>query len=76
MTENEKKEIDRIRQLMCEEMDAILEIKDKNERSEKGQVIFRMKKIFDSYDELTPILNKFFEETHYKEKWGLDKEKQ
>ena len=30
---------------------------------------------FDNYDELTPILNKFFEEKHYKEKWGLDKER-
>ena len=75
MTKNEREEINRIRELMCEEMDAILEIKDKNERSEKGQVIFRMEKIFDSYDELTPILNKFFDEKHYKEKWGLDKER-
>ena len=75
MTKNEREEINRIRHLMSEEMDYILEIKDKNERSEKGQVIFRMDKIFDSYDELTPILNKFFEKKHYKEKWGLDKER-
>lgn len=76
MTEYEKQEIDRIRYLLSEEMDSVLDIKNKEERMDKGLVILRITKIFDSYDELTPILNKFFEEKHYKEKWGLDKEKQ
>jgi hypothetical protein len=75
MNEYERCEINRIRHLMSEEMDSILEIKDKQERTDKGLVIFRMNKILDNYDELTPILNKFFEEKHYKEKWGLDKGK-
>lgn len=75
MNEYEREEINRVRHLMSEEMDCILEIKNKDERTYKGQVIFRIEKIFDNYDELTPILNKFFEEKHYKEKWGLDKEK-
>ena len=68
MNEYERCEINRIRHLMSEEMDSILEIKDKQERTNKGLVIFRMNKIFDNYDELTPILDKFFEEKHYKEK--------
>ena len=72
MNEYERCEINRIRHLMSEEMDSILEIKDKQERTNKGLVIFRMNKIFDNYDELTPILDKFFEEKHYKEKWGKE----
>lgn len=75
MTNNEREEIDRIRYLLSEEMDSILDIKNKEERMDKGLVILRINKIFDSYDELEPILNKFFEEKHYKEKWGLDKER-
>ena len=72
MNEYERCEINRIRHLMSEEIDSILEIKDKQERTDKGLVIFRMNKIFDNYDELTPILDKFFEEKHYKEKWGKE----
>lgn len=69
MNEYEREEINRVRHLMSEEMDYILEIKNKDERAYKGQVIFRMNKIFDNYDELTPVLNNFFEEKHLKEKW-------
>ena len=73
MTEYERIEINRIRRLLSEEMDSVLDIKNKEERTDKGLVIFRISKIFDNYDELTPILDKFFEEKHYKEKWEKDK---
>ena len=51
MNEYERCEINRIRHLMSKEMDSILEIKDKQEKTYKGLVIFRMNKIFDNYDE-------------------------
>lgn len=70
-----EKEIKRVEEWMSEEMNQVLAIPDKDESTLRGQVIFRMYQIFKNYDKLEPVLNKFFEEEHYKEKWGLDKEK-
>lgn len=73
MTEYEKQEIDRIRYLLSEEMDSILDIKNKEERMDKGLVILRINKIFDNYDELTPILEQYYELKHYRDKWEKEK---
>lgn len=70
-----EKEIKRVEEWMSEEMNQVLAIPDKDESTLRGQVIFRMYQIFKNYDKLEPVLNKFFEEEHYKEKWCLDKEK-
>ena len=69
-----EKEIKKVEEWMGEEMNTILSIPNKDESMSRGQVIFRMYQIFKNYDELEPVLNKFFEEKHYKEKWDLDKE--
>lgn len=70
-----EKEIKKVEEWMSEEMNQVLAIPDKDESTSRGQVIFRMYQIFRNYDKLEPVLNKFFEEEHYKEKWCLDKEK-
>lgn len=70
-----EKEIKKVEEWMSEEMNQVLSIPDTDERTNRGQVLYRMYQIFRNYDKLEPVLNKFFEEEHYKEKWGLDKEK-
>ena len=70
-----EKEIKIVEEWMGEEMNQVLALPDTDERTNRGQVLFRMYQIFKNYDELEPVLNKFFEEKHYKEKSGSDKEK-
>lgn len=43
--------------------------KDKIKKLDKMDIIFNLKKILDNYDELEPILKKFFNEKAKKEKF-------
>lgn len=44
--------------------------KDIDKQVGKMQILFRLKKIIDNYDELEPILEKFFEEKARRERFG------
>lgn len=46
----------------------------KNEKLEKADVLYKMYRIATNLDELTPTLEKFFEEKHKKEKYGGEKD--
>lgn len=70
-----EKEIKIVEEWMGEEMNQVLALPDTDERTNRGQVLYRMYQIFRNYDKLEPVLNKFFEEEHYKEKWGLNNDR-
>lgn len=46
--------------------------KDINEKVERMNDLFNLKKILDNYDELEPVLKKYFDEKAIKEKWGKE----
>ena len=46
--------------------------KDRKVKLMKMNDIFNLKKILDNYDELEPILKKYFDEKAIKEKWGKE----
>lgn len=72
MTDHEKEEINKVKGFINEELTGILQITDSQEGLQKGQVLKRINMILDSYDEITPTLNKFFDEKHYREKWNRE----
>lgn len=73
MNKYTEKEIKRIETLLDEEMSEILKAEDKKEMLSRGDVVYNLYQIFQHYDELEPVLDKFFKDKHYKEKWGKEK---
>lgn len=66
----EKAMIVRLEHLINEELALIEETtSDKTERLEKADVLYNMFKYLSNYEELKPVLKKFFKEKHEKEKW-------
>jgi hypothetical protein len=69
MNKNEKQVRDEIYKTMRTEFDKLEKCKSRNEKSDKLQFLYRMNKILENYDELTPVLEEYFEKKHNKEKW-------
>lgn len=66
----EKAMILRLEHLIDEELSLIEETtSDKTERLEKADVLYNMFKYLSNYEELKPVLQKFFSEKAKKEKW-------
>lgn len=72
MTEYEKQEIDNVIDFIDSEM-KILDKKDENEKLGRAIVLDRLFKIVRDYDEITPILEQYYELKHHKNKWEKDK---
>ena len=70
MTKNEKTEKREIQKFINNELDKIGKIKNRDERIDKTQLLFRLNQYLQNYDELTPIMEKFFEDKYKKDKWG------
>ena len=66
----EKAMILRLEHLIKEELALLKETTtDTSELLSKGNVLFNIHKILSNYDELEPVLKKFFNEKYKKEKW-------
>ena len=72
MTEYEKQEIDNVIDFIDSEM-KILDKKDEKEKLGRAIVLDRLFKIVRDYDEITPILEQYYELKHYRDKWGKER---
>lgn len=72
MTEYEKQEIDNVIDFIDSEM-KILDTKDNKEKLGRAIVLDRLFKVVRDYDELTPLLEQYYEAKHYKNKWEKEK---
>ena len=72
MTEYEKQEIDNVIDFIDSEM-KILDTKDNKEKLGRAIVLDRLFKVVRDYDELAPLLEKYYEAKHYREKWEKEK---
>ena len=70
MNKNEKAEKREIQKFINIELDKIGNIKNRDERIDKTQILFRINQYLQNYDELTPIMEKFFEDKYKRDKWG------
>lgn len=74
MNKYEKSEIEIVEKYIAEELKRVEQIGGREEMISRGMVLDRLFKVLSNYDELVPVLNKFFEEKHYKEKWGMERD--
>ena len=70
MNKNEKAEKREIQKFINTELEKIGNIKNRDERIDKTQILFRLNQYLQNYDELTPIMEKFFEDKYKHDKWG------
>ena len=70
MNKNEKAEKREIQKFINTELEKIGNIKNRDERIDKTQILFRLNQYLQNYDELTPIMEKFFEDKYKRDKWG------
>ena len=69
MTKYEKSEMREIQKTMLKQLDKIDSYKNTKERSDRLQFLKRLDMILNNYDELTPVLEKYFEEKRKEDKW-------
>ena len=69
MNKAEKQVINEIYRTMRKEFDKLDKCKNKTEKVDKMQFLHRLNKYLENYDELTPVLEEYFEKKHNKEKW-------
>jgi hypothetical protein len=69
MTKNEKAEKREIQKFILAELNKLDKCKSRDERIDKTQMLFRLTQYLDNYDELTPVLEEYFENKRSKEKW-------
>lgn len=68
---NQKNEIIRkIEMLINTEVDELKLENDKDKRAEKLDTLYKFYHICENFDELDPVLKKFFKDKNDKEKWG------
>ena len=72
MTEYEDREIKDVTKLIAEEMKRIEQM-EKSEYIGRAVVLDRMFKFVRDYDELTPLLERYYEAKHYRDKWEKEK---
>lgn len=72
MTEYEKQEIDNVIDFIDSEM-KVLDTKDNKEKLGRAIVLDRLFKVVRDYDELTPLLEQYYEAKHHREKWEKEK---
>ena len=70
MNKNEKAEKREIQKFINTELEKIGNIKNRDERIDKTQILFRLNQYLQNYDELTPIMEKFFKDKYKRDKWG------
>ena len=70
MNKSEKQVRDEIYKTLKIEFDKLEKYKNKNEKIDKLQMLYRINKYLENYDELTPVLEEYFEKKHNKEKWN------
>lgn len=73
MNKNEKTEKREIQKFISNELDKVAKSKTREERLDKTQMLFRLNQYLDNYDELTPVLEKYFEEKYKRDKWKDEK---
>jgi hypothetical protein len=69
MTKYEKSEMREIQKTMLKQLDKIDSYKNTKERADRLQFLKRLDMILNNYDELTPVLEKYFEEKRKEDKW-------
>lgn len=69
MTKYEKSEMREIQKTMLKQLDKIDSYKNTKEKADRLQFLKRLDMILNNYDELTPVLEKYFEEKRKEDKW-------
>lgn len=70
MTKTEKKAIKSMQRHLLDELNKIEKVKEPNERLEKLDVLWNINRYFENYEDLKPVMQKFFIEKARKEKFG------
>lgn len=75
MTKSEKEEIIRVEEFIAAELERIstpleLMATQDNEKLERANVLYKLYKILENYDDINPTLTKFFNERARKERMG------
>lgn len=73
MNKSEKQVRDEIYKTLKIEFDKLENCKNKNEKIDKLQMLYRINKYLENYDELIPVLDEYFEKKRNKEKWRDDR---
>lgn len=69
MNKSEKQVRDEIYKTLKIEFDKLEKCKNKNEKIDKLQMLYRINKYLENYDELIPVLDEYFENKRNKEKF-------
>ena len=69
MNKSEKQVRDVVYKILKIEFDKLEKCKNKNEKIDKLQMLYRINKYLENYDELIPILDDYFENKRNKERF-------
>lgn len=67
--DNKQEIINKFETLLSEELEELDNITDKQERNAKMDTLYKIYKFLTNFDEVEPVLKKFFEEKAQKDKW-------
>ena len=73
MKEYTKQEITELEIYLKDRLDQVELMQDKEEMTQRGDVLLNVFKVLQNYEELAPLLTEFLDKKHYKEKWGKEK---
>ena len=69
MNKSEKQVRDEVYKTLKIEFDKLEKCKNKNEKIDKLQMLYRINKYLENYDELIPVLDDYFENKRNKERF-------
>lgn len=69
MNKSEKQVRDEVYKTLKIEFDRLEKCKNKNEKIDKLQMLYRINKYLENYDELIPVLDDYFENKRNKERF-------
>ena len=72
MKEYTKQEITELEIYLKDRLDQVELMQDKEEITQRGDVLLNVFKVLQNYEELAPLLTEFLDKKHYKEKWGKE----
>lgn len=72
MKEFTKQEITELEIHLNDRLDQVELIQDREEMTQRGDVLLNVFKVLQNYEELAPLLTEFLDKKHYKEKWGKE----
>lgn len=72
MKEYTRQEITELEIYLKDRLDQVELMQDKEEMTQRGDVLLNVFKVLQNYEELAPLLTEFLDKKHYKEKWGKE----